>query len=47
MLVSHLTPLLTLTHDHESDRPLANAAFGLYVLLVAAVLVMLTRPSVS
>ncbi|MDQ1374180.1 MAG: hypothetical protein QOJ09_1518 [Actinomycetota bacterium] len=45
MLASHLTPLLTLTHDHESDRPFASAAFGLYVLLVAAVMVLVTRPS--
>jgi hypothetical protein len=45
VLVSHLTPLLTLTHDHESDTPLASAAFGLYSLLLAAVLVLITRPS--
>lgn len=45
MLVSHLTPLLTLTHDHESDTPLASAVFGLYAVLLAAVLVLITRPS--
>lgn len=45
MLVSHLTPLLTLTHDHETDKPLVSAAFGLYALFVAALLVLVTRPS--
>ena len=45
VLVSHLTPLLTLTHDRESDKPLVSAAFGLYALFVAALLVLITRPS--
>jgi len=45
VLAAHLTPFLTLTHDDEADRPLAAAAFGLYVLLVAAVMVLVTRPS--
>ena len=45
MLVSQLAPLFTLTHDRESDKPLSHAAFGLYVLLIAAVLVLITRPT--
>jgi hypothetical protein len=45
VIVSHLTPLLTLTHDRESDTPIMSAVWGLSVLIMAAVMVLITRPT--
>ena len=45
MLASLVTPWFTLTHDHEADAPIVSAIWGLYVLLVAAVLVLVIRPT--
>jgi hypothetical protein len=45
VLASLVTPWLTLTHDHEADAPIVSAVWGLYVLLVAAFLVLIIRPT--
>jgi hypothetical protein len=45
VLASLVSPWLTLTHDHEADAPIVSAVWGLYVLLVAAVLVLIIRPA--
>jgi hypothetical protein len=45
VLASLVTPWLTLTHDHEADAPLVSAVWGLYVLLVAAIMVLVIRPT--
>jgi hypothetical protein len=45
VLASLVTPWLTLTHDHEADAPLVSAVWGLYVLLVAAIMMLVTRPT--
>jgi hypothetical protein len=45
VLASLVTPWLTLTHDHESDAPFTAAVWGLYVLLVAAFMVLIIRPT--